>query len=290
MPIQHADHVWVLENGGSAYAVASDATGLLFHSHWGSRLARLADYPVPRLAAPFPTEHPLQLTPQECVTGEASASDERCLDGMAADGSIRGLVLRFAGAEVAGERLAITLEDSALSLRVVLHYAVLSQPGLFARSISVTNVGARPFRLTRAFSGTFCLPDCGPFALTNLDGRWGDEFRIQRDPMPFGTIQRDSRRIITSHGGVPFFAIDRTEPGRAASEDSGEVWFGTLDWSGNWRLIAERTRDDRTVVHLGLNDHDFAWDLQPGETFDTPAWSLAIRRAGLARCRVRCTT
>lgn len=270
MPIRQTGHLWVLESGLSAYAVAADAAGLVHHVHWGRSLGRPDDYPEARVAAPFPTEHPFQLTPQECVTGEASASDERCLDGMAADGSIRGLVLRFAGAEVAGERLAITLEDSALSLRVVLHYAVLSQPGLFTRSISVTNGGTRPFRLTRAFSGTFCLPDCGPFALSNLDGRWGDEFRIQRDPMPFGTIQRDSRRIITSHGGVPFFAIDRTAPGLAASEEAGEVWFGTLDWSGNWRLIAERTRDDRTVVHLGLNDHDFAWDLQPGETFDTP--------------------
>jgi alpha-galactosidase len=270
MPIRHQDNIWVLENGASAYAVTVEPGGLLLHSHWGKRLPRIEDYPQPTLAAPFPTEHPFQLTPQECTTGEASASDERCLDGMAADGTIRGLILRFAAADVDGETLTITLVDDALSLRVNLRYSTSSQPDLFSRSISVTNYGNHPVSLTRAFSGTFALPDCGPFALTNLDGRWGDEFRIQRDPMPYGTIQRDSRRIITSHGGVPFFAIDRTAPGLAASEDTGSVWFGSLEWSGNWRLIAERTHDDRTVVHLGLNDHDFAWDLQPGETFDTP--------------------
>jgi alpha-galactosidase len=270
MPIQHEGHLWVLQSGCAAYALGASAEGVLLHVHWGRALPLLADYRIPDIAAPFPTEHPLQLTAQEVVTGEASAVDERCLDGIVADGSIRGLVLRFVEAKVAEEGVAITLRDAALSLKVVLRYTVLDQPGLFSRWISVTNEGRQPFKLTRAFSGSFNLPDCGPFALTNLDGRWGDEFRIQRDPMPFGTVQRDSRRIITSHGGLPFFAIDRTAPGMAASEETGAVWFGALEWSGNWRLISERTRDDRTVVHLGLNDHDFAWDVQPGETFDTP--------------------
>lgn len=270
MPIRHDERLWVLESGSAAYAFGADAGGLLLHVHWGAALSHLADYRLPAIAAAFPTDHPFQLTNMECVTGEASASDQRNIDGMAADGSIRGLVLRFVGAKVAGEMVEITLRDDALSLRVVLRYAVLETPGLFSRTVSIINDGSQPFKITRAFSGTFNLPDCGPFALTNLDGRWGDEFRIQRDPMPYGTVQRESRRIITSHGGVPFFAIDRTEPGLAASEESGAVWFGTLEWSGNWRLIAERTRDDRTVVHLGLNDHDFAWDLMPGETFETP--------------------
>jgi len=270
MPIRHEGHLWVIESGRAAYALGTRVEGLLLHAHWGAALPHLSDYRLPAVAAPFPTEHPYQLTAQEVATGEASGVDERCLDGMAADGSIRGLVLRFAGAEVAGDTLSITLLDAALSLKVVLRCAALAQPGLFSRQVSVTNEGTQPFKLTRAFSGTFNLPDCGPFAVTNLDGRWGDEFRVQRDPMPYGTLQRDSRRVITSHGGVPFFAIDRTAPGLAASEETGALWFGTLEWSGNWRLIAERTRDDRSVVHLGLNDHDFAWDLHPGETFDTP--------------------
>lgn len=269
MTILHTETLWVLQSGDAAYAI-STRDGLILHSYWGRCLPRLADYPVPELSPGFPAESPLQLTPQELPTGEASASDERGIDGMTADGRIRELVLRFSGAVVDGDTLAVTLTDAALGLRVILHYAVLGQPGLFSRSVSVINDGADPFKLTRAFSGTFNLPDKGPFALNHLNGRWGDEFRLQRDPLPYGTIQRDSRRIITSHGGVPYFAIDRTDAGLAATEESGALWFGTLDHSGNWRLIAERTRDDRAIVHLGLNDHDFAWDLAPGEQFDTP--------------------
>lgn len=270
MAILTGECKWVLQSGDAAYAMAVTDDGLLVHSHWGRCLPRLEDYPTPVLQPPFPCESPFQLTPQELPTGEGSASDERGIDGMTADGRIRGLILRFTDAAIAGDTLTITLTDTALHLRVLLTYAVLDQPGLFSRSVAVINDGDRVFKITRLFSGTFNLPDTGPFAITQLNGRWGDEFRLQRDPLPFGTIQRDSRRIITSHGGVPYFALDRVAPGLAASEETGALWFGTLDWSGNWRLIAERTRDDRAIVHLGLNDHDFAWDLQPGERFDAP--------------------
>ncbi|BCP55273.1 alpha-galactosidase [Kaistia sp. 32K] len=270
MGVSASGNYWVLESGHAAYAMGVEPGGVLVHTYWGRRLPRLADYPAAARARYFSADHELQLTPQEVTTGEASASDERTLDATIAGGHLRGLVLRFESADVGDDTLAVTLRDADLNLRVVLTYGTLDQHGLFTRSLAVINDGGREVQLTRAFTGAFNLPAGGEFALNHLSGRWGDEFRMHRDPMGFGTIQRDSRRVITSHGGVPYFAVDRNEPGLAASEEAGEVWFGTLQWSGNWRLIAERTRDDRGIIHLGLNDHDFAWDLQPGETFEAP--------------------
>jgi len=49
----------------------------------------------------------------------------------------------------------------------------------------------------------------------------------------------------------------------------GEVGFGVLAWSGNWRLSAEVTAFAPTRLSLGINDWDFAWRLNPGETFTT---------------------
>ncbi len=55
-----------------------------------------------------------------------------------------------------------------------------------------------------------------------------------------------------------------------ASEEQGNVWFGVLAWSGNWKLEAEVTDFASTRVHIGVNDWDFAWQLEKGETFTTP--------------------
>src|SRR5690606_12258952 len=129
-------------------------------------------------------------------------------------------------------------------------------------------------------SGTFYLPESHEYALNHLDGRWGDEFRMQREPFVHGVIQRESRRMTTSHGGVPYFAVERNVQGLQAGEESGALWYGTLNWSGNWKLLAERTRDGRAIVHLGINDHDFIYDLKPGECFNAPELFFGYTEGG----------
>ncbi len=280
MAIAAGDKYWVLTSGEAAFALGVEPGGVLIDCYWGRKLPRVEDYPAAVLAEAFPFEHPLQNAATSVPTGEAGSSDERMLDATTPRGRLRGFVLRFDSAAVADDTLAIELRDAAQSVIVTLQYRTLDRFGLFTRDVSIRNVGTSQLQLTRVFSGTFHLPDLGGFALNRLDGRWGDEFRKQRDSMAVGTIQHESRRVTTSHGGVPYFAIDRDEPGFAASEEDGEVWFGSLQWSGNWKLIAERTRDDRGIIHLGINDHDFAWDLQPGAEFAAPRLIYGHTRHG----------
>ena len=77
----------------------------------------------------------------------------------------------------------------------------------------------------------------------------------------------ESRRGITSHHEAPWFALD---PGGHATEHAGKVWFGTLAWSGNWKMTVEYTANRQMRVTGGINDFDFAWELKPGEVFKTP--------------------
>jgi alpha-galactosidase len=108
------------------------------------------------------------------------------------------------------------------------------------------------------------------YRLTHLSGRWDDENHLQRDALSPGLKIIESRRLTTSHHHQPWFAID----GGRATEDSGEVWTGALAWSGNWKLSAEVTEFASTRVSMGLNDWDFAWQLEAGHSFTTPG-SLA---------------
>jgi alpha-galactosidase len=260
---------WVVESGEAACVLSVDAEGHLLQTYWGQRLPDVADYPAPEAPRRYAFGSPLQRAPLAIVTGEQGVFAERTLDVVAESG-LRGLALRFGRAEQHGRRLEIMLEDAAQNLEIVLSFEELSTPGLMARGVAIRNRGSSAVTIERALTASFHLPAGGPYALSHLDGRWGDEFRIRRDVLPYGALVRESRRVTTSHGGVPYFAIDRDGLGEAASEEHGAVWFGTLQWSGNWKLIAERTADDRAVVHLGLNDHDFRWKLEPGETFATP--------------------
>jgi alpha-galactosidase len=277
--IRAGEKYWVIESGEAAYALGVDETGLLIQTYWGPRLPRVTDYPAARRGEWFSMENPIQHTHQDVATGEAGASDERTIDGYR-DGGPRGFVLRFVSAEVSGETLRLTLGDAGLGADVVVEYEALPQHGLVTRRMCVANAGTAPLHLNRAFSGSFYLPSTGEYVLNHLDGRWGDEYRMQREPLGHGVFQRESRRITTSHGGVPYFAMERAEAGWGAREEAGELWFGTLEWSGNWKLLAERTRDGRSIVHLGLNDHDFVYDLLPGESFATPRLIFGYTASG----------
>lgn len=269
MGIIARDRYWLLETGSTAFALGLDDTEVLIQTWYGPRLPRFEDYPAASRGPIFAMEYTMQQTHQDLATGEAGASDERSIDAYSESG-LRGFVLRFQSAAVDGDTLQLTLRDELHAATVTLSYRVMEHFGLISRSVAVRNEGKEAIHLTRLMSGTFYLPLSNEYTLNHLDGRWGDEFRMQREPFVHGVIQRESRRMTTSHGGVPYFAVERSAPGLQAGEERGALWFGSLNWSGNWKLLAERTRDGRGIVHIGINDHDFVYDLHAGETFAAP--------------------
>ncbi|HNP71757.1 MAG TPA: alpha-galactosidase [Kouleothrix sp.] len=279
MPIHATEHGWVIETDATGYALGLNPAGLLAHRYWGARLNDPADYP----AAPDPLgwasfNHPAQLTPEEYPGHAGHKFAEPCLKLAFADG-VRDVVLRFEAAEVLpGDtpELRVRLRDSAYPLAVTLHYRAHERYDLIERWATVRNDGDAPVTLERVWSAQWHLPPGDTYRLTHLTGRHNDEMHLRRETLAHGVKTIDSRRITTSHHHSPWFAIDRG----AADEEHGEVWFGVLAWSGNWRISAEVTDFLSTRVSVGLNDWDFAWRLGGGETFATPSSYAGYSAAG----------
>ncbi|HEU5012024.1 MAG TPA: alpha-galactosidase, partial [Roseiflexaceae bacterium] len=260
----------VLETRATSYALGLNKAGLLTHRYWGARLPQPDDYPAPtnpRGWASF--NNPAQLTPEEYPGYEDAKYSEPCFKATFADG-VRDVVLRFDSAEVqAGDtpELHLHLRDTAYPLRVTLHYRVHEAYDLIERWVTATNEGDAPIMLERIWSAQWHLPPGETYRLTHATGRWLDETQLRRESLLEGVKVLESRRITTSHHHQPWFALDRGH----ATEDTGNVWFGVLAWSGNWKLAAEATNFGSTRVSIGLNDWDFAWRLEPGTSFDAPS-------------------
>jgi alpha-galactosidase len=279
VPMHVSDQGWVLETRTTAYALGLNQAGLLTHRYWGERLPRVADYPPapdPGIWGAF--NNPAQLTPEEYPGYEDIKFIDPCLKATFADG-VRDVVLRFGSAEAqqgATPELRIHLRDTAYPFSITLHYRVHESYDLIERWVSATNDGAEPLTLERIWSAQWHLPAGHSYRLTHATGRHMDEMLLRREPLHEGLKVLESRRLITSHHHNPWFAIDRG----AADEERGEVWFGVLAWSGNWKLSAEVTQFASTRVSIGLNDWDFAWQLSPGETFTTPSSYAGYTREG----------
>jgi alpha-galactosidase len=269
MPISHSHNLWILETDHSAYTFGLNPSGLLAHSYWGKRLPDPADYPPPPAPEGWASFNAAShLTPEEFPTYTDMKFTEPDILVTFADG-VRDLVLEFEDAHFhAGEfpELHLRLRDTFYPLRLVLYYRLYEKQNLIERWATIENLGSETVTVSRFFSAAWHLPAGEGYRLTHLTGRWNDEFHLRREPLTHGVKLLESRRLTTSHHHNPWFAVDRG----TASEDQGEVWFGALAWSGNWKLAAEVTDFASTRIHIGLNDWDFAWRLNGGETFSTP--------------------
>jgi alpha-galactosidase len=266
MPIRATENYWILETNKLGYALGLNKSGLLTHCYWGAKLHGESDYPLPVTPKDWASFNPTtHLTPEEYPAYAGLRYIEPTLMVTFADG-VRDAVLRFDSAKIEGDHLQIIMQDAHYPLVVTLHYRAHEAHDLLERWVSVTNNGTDPITIQRIFSAQWHLPKGDDYWITHLGGRWIDEWNLFHEPLSRGVKVIDSRRLVTSQNSNPFFAIDRG----TADEDNGEVWFGTLAWSGNWKLAAEVTDFASTRVNIGLNDFDFAWSLQGGETFTTP--------------------
>jgi len=278
MLISTTSNGWVLQTHHTGYAFGTNPAGLLAHTYWGERLPNVQDYPHPRLPQDYPFNPAAHRTLEEYPGYGGYKYIDPCLKVTFAD-RVRDLVLRLDAAEIVDgdtPELRVQLADEHYPLRVTLHYRVHGAYDLIERFVTVTNLGSSPILLERVWSAQWHLPPGDMYRLTHVSGRWGDEMHLRREPLKQGVKMLESRRLTTSHHANPWFAIDAG----SADEEHGEVWFGVLAWSGNWKLSAGVTDFYSTRVSLGINDWDSAWRLNAGESFITPSSLAGYTRSG----------
>ena len=259
--------------------------GRLVNFYWGERLLSPSDYPTQASSQNWASfSNAGQLAREEYPAETGLKYIEPCFKAYYADG-VRDTVLEFEKAEVQGAELRIHLMDALEQLSIILHYRLHETYDLIERWAEVTNRGETAITLERVLSAQWHLPRKRSYRLSHLYGRWADEWNIKREALAVGKKILESRRITTSHHGQPWFAVD----GGTADEEQGEVWFGALAWSGNWKFIAETTEFGATRLSLGLNDWDFAWRLKPGKASAPQRLSTAIHAMALAKPAGGCT-
>lgn len=273
-------HRWLLTLRDTAYVLGTDPNGHLIHVYWGPRLPFETDYPTTPTVYPDDVHLQRRLDWDEYPSAAGFHFTEPALKVTFADG-VRDVRLRFESADVladstqSGEanHLVLTLRDEYYPARVHLHYHVHAAYNILERWAVIVNEGEQPFTLEAALSATWQLPTLteGAFRLTHLSGRWASETLARQVVLPVGRTSLESRRGLSSREANPFCMIDVLREDGGATETSGRVWFTALAWTGNWKMSCDVVADPyRLTLSAGVNDYDFAWQVQPGERFTTP--------------------
>jgi len=257
---------WILETKHSAYAFGINDAGILENNYWGKRLDNQSNYPdLPESEGWASFNGPTQILQEEYPVYGGMCYHEPCLKITFEDG-VRDIVLEFESEKTTNNELVISLRDLHYPLKMNLHYQTHSEYDLIERWVELVNLGKETITIERIFSALWHFPVRGEYFLSHLTGRWNDEFNLVRESLTPGVKVLESRRITSSHQHNPWFLIDDGN----CTEDNGNVWFGALAWSGNWKLTAEVSNFYTTRIGIGINDWDFVWKLKEGEAFSSP--------------------
>ena len=278
---------WLLVTEKSTYGLGVTEEGIVLNLYWGARLTSFAGLPAPHVGHGRGSQEPgLTLAPEEYPAFGGLRFGEIAAKATFAD-QTRDLDLRFADAMI-GEQdglleLRIQLRDAVYPLLVTLIYRLDSANDLIIRAAQFTNTGPDVIVLERAFSAAWQLPrQFAPRHLTTLAGQWAAETHIQRQGIVAGTVMLESRKGSTGTNAYPWFALDTQ-----ADETQGDVYFGTLAWSGNWTLHIATNATGATVIAGGIHDYDFAWRLIGNTSFDTPDFVAGFTQEGMNGVRHR---
>ena len=273
-----ASKVFRIDAGDVTYAFGINNVDELQPVYWGRQLSSTDKFP-PTLTKPEAAafDSSTTTTPNEYAGWGGGLYVEPALKVSYPDGN-RDLVLHYVSHMIKGDELTITLKDIERDLFVELHYTVDPETGIIGRSAVIMNKTSAPVTIEEAAAATWSLPRGTDYSLRYLAGRWAGEWNLQRQAIRPGETVLESKRGSTGHQNNPWFAIER---GEHPDEESGDVWFGALAWSGSWRITVEQDQLQQIRVTGGFNPFDFSYQLLPGKELATPVFYGGFSHHGI---------
>jgi alpha-galactosidase len=277
--MQRSDAVIHLRNGGTSVVLDTGRGPLPAIIYWGADLGELGPTELDalgiaaepqRVSGGLDEPAPLTLIPQE-------SSGWLGTPGLAGHRSGRFFSTKLVSEAVDVNKTSTTAVIAAIDQEAGLASIItveVTTAGLLRQRIALENRSSEPYSLT-ALAPTFPVPP-DVTELLDTTGRHLRERSPQRHAFTIGTYLRESRRgrpgsdaSLLLAAGRPGFGFER-----------GLVYAVHTAWSGNHRLLAERTPTADSFLSAGELLINGELELGQGETYTTP-WAFGAWGDGL---------
>ena len=300
MPIQYNENAGTLHlTDGCQFSlvlrVADDPTGCktLYQDYWGAPVADGAlDYLAnegKRGLASF--DEALQLPMFAYPTSGRGDYRPAALRAVGADGTdcailtctgydiapgkpkLKGLPAAYVEDDAEADTLTVHMEDKKTGLKVDILYTVMTELHALTQSVCIVNGGESTVTLYDPAS--CCVTLRGGYDMLHLHGAWAKERSVERVAPMHGVREIGSCRGASGHQHNPFIAMMEKD----ATEFTGNVYGLCMVYSGSHRMLAEQNAYGYTRVLGGVSQ--CTWQLNPGESFQTPEVLLVYSDQGL---------
>lgn len=295
--------LFTLHTKKTTYQMKVDGLGTLLHVYYGERTDDSdKSYVIVKRGRGFSgnpyemgnenRDYSLDVLPQEYSCYGTGDYRITALKVQNADGSLAA-ALRYKGYQVnkgkysipnlpavyaeekEADTLEIILEDSVSKVEVHLMYGVLEENDIITRAVKIINQGDKRITLQKAASMNLDWIN-GRYEWMTFYGGHVMERNMQRSELDHGIHSIGSVRGASSHHYNPFVIVSD----RNTDEQKGGCYGFSFLYSGEFLMEAEKDQADQTRLVCGIHPDNFAWNLQPGEQFDTPEVMMTYSAEG----------
>lgn len=268
-----------IQLSNASYFLQIDDEGALRNLYWGKKIDNVEDVflEMPVSDTSYSRTYPYR---EEYIARGKASFDEPCILPEFPDGTRDARLIYKSHSVITlnnGELLSILMKDEYYDFWVELRYRIYEGLDLISKNAIITNNCSGAVKLAAMKSGTMYTHWGRTVRLMYFSGRWGREYQKEYIDIGKGRFVIDNKRGVCSGPNfVPFYALDEG----FATEMSGEVWYGALHWSGNFKIEFEQPYTNQVCVTAGVNDFDSEIFLEQGECFETPLFTIGYSGQG----------
>lgn len=269
-----------IETGSNALVLKTDAKNNLNIVYFGKKLSRAADYDLVSQQYRQTEDYTSVLASAYTASGSKNLV-EPAITVTHADGD-NSLDLRFVNHTITAvdanvSLITVVLRDPVYPFEVKLFYKVYKQEDVIEQWNAISHQEKGDVVLHKYASANLHLK-AGSYWLTQYHGDWAKEMQPEESKITHGIKTLDTKLGTRANLFQPsVFMVSLNEP---AAEDHGDVLYGAMEWSGNFRIDLELDYQDNLRVLAGMNNYASPYTLKPREEFVTPAFLFLLSDKG----------
>ncbi|SMD14453.1 alpha-galactosidase [Pedobacter nyackensis] len=260
----------IIETNNTALVFTISGAKKLYQSYLGKKLSNPSDMQL------------LKSTRREAYIG-AGMTDlfEPAIRMVHGDGN-PSLDLTYASHKINKEdsnvtTTSITLKDPQYPVEVLLHFTSYANEDIIKEWTEIKHNEKKPVTLTN-YASSMLHFDASKYWLSQFDGDYMTEMRMKESQLTTGIKVLDSKLGTRAQMyRSPCFYLSLNKP---SDENTGELIAGTLAWSGNFQCSFEIDQQNSLRMITGMNPYASEYKLQPGKTFETPAFIFTYTQKG----------
>ncbi|WP_207534083.1 alpha-galactosidase [Desertivirga arenae] len=173
--------------------------------------------------------------------------------------------------------LSIVLKDPVYDFQVILYYKSYYKEDVVEQWSEIRHEEKGDVTLHKYASANLHLK-AKSYWLNQYHGDWAKEMQPEESKLTHGIKTLDSKLGTRANLFQPsVFMISMDSP---ANEDEGNVLYGALEYSGNFKIDLELDYQDNLRIVAGINNYASPYTLKAGEAFTTPAFLYTFSTEG----------